>query len=82
MFKIARPIFPMGMEKRLNTFVTFHGRTETLEGAEIRITAASFYQLYVDGQFVSFGPARTAKGYARVDVIPLDSFGEGEHKTN
>jgi len=80
MFKIARPIFPKGMEKRVNTFVTFHGKAATLKGAEMRITAATFYQLYVDGRFVAFGPARTAKGYARVDEISLDSFGAGEHK--
>ena len=80
MFNIARPIFPKGMERRVNTFVTFHGKVNTLEGADIHITAADFYQLFVDGEFVAFGPARTAKGYAREDIISLDSFGKGEHR--
>ena len=80
MFRIARPIFPLGKERELNTYVTFHGSVETLKNAEIHITAADFYQLYVDGDFVAFGPARTAKGYAREDVISLDSFGEGKHE--
>ena len=79
MFRIARPIFPLGKERELNTYVTFHGSVETLKNAEIHITAADFYQLYVDGRFVAFGPARAAKGYAREDVISLDAFGDGEH---
>lgn len=82
MFKIARPVFPRGKEKQVNTFVTFHGRVSTLENAEIHITAADFYQLYVDGEFVAFGPARAAKGYAREDVIDLCSFGVGEHRVD
>ncbi|MBQ7223957.1 MAG: hypothetical protein IJX06_00140 [Clostridia bacterium] len=47
-------------------------------GAKLYITANNFYRLCVDGKFVSFGPARTAKGYARVDIIDLSAFSEGE----
>lgn len=39
--------------------------------AVIRIIAKYTYNLYVNGQFVCYGPARTAEGYARVDCIDL-----------
>jgi len=32
------------------------------------------YQLFVNGNFVCYGPARAAEGYARVDEISLDSY--------
>ncbi len=49
----------------------------TLEGvrrAKIRLIAKDIYNLFVNGEFVCYGPARTAKGYARVDEIALDNY--------
>ncbi|MBP3301301.1 MAG: hypothetical protein J6M34_07365 [Clostridia bacterium] len=80
MFQKAIPVYPKNQSETLNTFTTFPLETGSLEGAELHITAASFYQLWVNGEFVAFGPARTAKGYAREDVISLDRFrGERNH---
>ena len=74
MFKFAKPIFPKGKEKEMNTFASFRATVDSLEGAKLSLTAYTFYQLYVNGELVAFGPARTAKGYARVDVIDLDKY--------
>ena len=74
MFKKAIPIFAHGKEWNKNTHIVLRGLLPSLKKAVIRIAAASFYRLTVNGSFVSFGPARTAKGYARVDEIPLDNF--------
>ena len=37
----------------------------------LRIVAADFYRLWIDGRLAAHGPARAAHGYARVDEIPL-----------
>lgn len=74
MFKCAKPIFPKGMKNEMNTFAAFRAEVDSLKEVKLSITAYTFYQLYVNGEFVAFGPARTAKGYARVDVIDLDKY--------
>ncbi len=81
MFNFAKPIFPKGKEREMNTFAAFRTTVESLKGAKLNLTAYTFYQIYVNGEFVAYGPARTAKGYARVDVIDLDKYhrdGENE----
>ena len=81
MFKAAKPIFPKGKEKEMNTFAAFRAVVDSLKDSKLSIAAYTFYQLYVNGEFVAFGPARTAKGYARVDVIDLDKYHmEGENE--
>ena len=72
MFKKAKPVFPVGKAVEKNVFAAFRATVEDIEDAELFVTAASFYQVWVNGEFVAFGPARTAKGYARVDVISFD----------
>lgn len=79
MFINARPIWISGKMKEKNTLAAFRA-TFLAEGKmELRIAVASFYRVFVDGSFVAFGPARAAKGYARVDCIPLVSDG-AEHE--
>ena len=74
MFKKATPIFARGKEWDKNTHIVLRGHVSSFKKAVIRISAASFYRLTVNGSFVCFGPARAAKGYARVDEISLDNF--------
>ena len=81
MFKFAKPIFAKGKSDQTNTYAVFRATAESLEGASLKLTAASFYQVFVNGRFVAFGPARTAKGYARMDVLPLEDYAsEGENE--
>ena len=74
MFKFAKPIFPKEKNKEMNVFAGFRAEVDSLKNAKITLSAYTFYQLYVNGEFVGYGPARTAKGYARVDVIDLDKY--------
>ena len=81
MFQIARPIFIKGREHEMNVFAAFRAKIGKAENAVLRVTAFSFYRATVNGKFVGFGPARTAKGYARVDELSLDAYltdGENE----
>ena len=40
----------------------------------INIVAGDYYNLFVNGTFVCYGPARAASGYARADEINLSKF--------
>jgi alpha-L-rhamnosidase len=77
MFSIATPIFPKGRNNDYNVIATFKANGD-LRGSTLSICAADFYHVYVNGEFVAYGPARTAKGYGRVDIFDLDVFANGE----
>ena len=74
MFKKAIPVFARDKENELNYQLLLRETVNDLKNTELYITAFSFYRLTVNGQFVAFGPARTALGYARVDMIPLEEY--------
>lgn len=42
--------------------------------AAVHIAARNFYRLYLNGEIVMHGPARTAHGYARVDEIEIGKY--------
>lgn len=72
MFKKAKAIFINNEE--LNTFACFKTNVNQNKKVKIRLTANSFYKLFINGNAIAFGPCRTAKGYARVDEILLDDY--------
>lgn len=74
MFIKAKPIWLKDKECEQNYFAAFEATVKDLKSTEIHIAAATFYRLFVNGTFVAFGPARTAAGYARKDVISLDAY--------
>ena len=74
MFHVAIPVFAEGKEREKNYQLILRGKTADLKETILRVTAFSFYRLTVNGRFVMFGPARTAKGYARVDVPTLTTI--------
>ncbi len=76
-FLKAQPIFLKNQSQVQNTFAVFRTEIEDIQNTHIYITSFSFYKLTVNGHFVSFGPARTAKNYARVDVIALSDYAQG-----
>ena len=75
MFKVAKPITVKELDGVMNAFATFAAQVDSLSGAELHICAADVYRVSVNGVFVASGPARTAKGYARMDRIPLEGHG-------
>lgn len=74
MFRQAIPVFAAGKDKEKNYQLILRASAKDLTESALRITAFSFYRLTVNGRFVAFGPARTAKGYARVDEIDLSLY--------
>ena len=81
MFQKAIPIFPQGKTREMNTHAVLRAKVDSLKDTVLSIAVSSFYQLFVNGVFVAFGPCRAAGGYARVDAFPLEPYGrEGENE--
>ncbi|MBE6578002.1 MAG: hypothetical protein E7653_07715 [Ruminococcaceae bacterium] len=74
MFFKARPIFAKGRSEELHVLADFVCELDSLDDCKLHICAADYYRVFVDGKFVAFGPARTAKGYAREDIIDLGGY--------
>lgn len=71
MFKQARPVWKKYLEQQYNQFVGFHTRLALKESTKLKIaiTARSYYRLYLNGEMIASGPARTAVHYCRIDEI-------------
>lgn len=77
MFLKAQPIWLKGKEREKNVFAVFLAEAVLKPGAELHITGATCYRVFVNGTFAGVGPARTAgnhdgKTYAREDIFNLD----------
>lgn len=70
----AKPVWAAGLSDSPNCYMTFRADAESLDGTTLFLTGATSYRVFVNGIFVHYGPARTAKGYARVDELPLSAY--------
>lgn len=77
MFLSAVPVYAKGKEREMNTHLLFKETTGSLIGTKLYIAGYSFYRLWVNGEFVFFGPSRAAGGYGRVEVIDLTPCHKG-----
>ena len=62
---------------RLNRHLVFKETLDSVLGVRIKIAAADYYRLTVNGHFVGFGPARAAKGVFRIDEYDLSEYDNG-----
>ena len=69
----AQPVWPKGQTKEMNTFYGFRATFDAKETdcPTLRITGCSDYRISLNGEHIGWGPARAAKGYFRIDEIPL-----------
>ena len=78
MFLSAVPVYAQGKQEQMNTHLILRETTDSLVGTKLYITAFSFFQLWVNGEFVFFGPSRGPGGYARVEEIDLAAYHKEE----
>ena len=52
------------INQQRNFYVNLQGKADRIE-----ICAVDNYQVFFDGQFISYGPERTAAGYSRKKVL-------------
>lgn len=81
LFRQAKPVWESGKTREMNYSLGFWGTFEWELGEEqqesertvpeLRITGASVYRVYLNGNMIFHGPARAAHDYYRVDRILL-----------
>ena len=61
-----------GEREKNNTCLIFTLKN-LIGGKTLLVGAADFFQIYADGKLLSYGPSRTASGYARVRKIDISA---------
>ena len=73
-FISALPVWPTGMETEKNLTIGLYTKVVSTDApATLRIATSGFYRVFVNGEFVFYGPARCSHGFFRVDELPLPS---------
>ena len=70
-FKKALPIWASDGEK-LNRCLLFEAFCGKKEGLKIRMAGHFSYELFINGRFSHYGPARAGRGYFKVDEIDIE----------
>ncbi len=73
-FEYAKPIWLSGREQEKNLTCSFKAVFAYEAGSCcLRITGSTVYRIFLNGNFLDYGPARAPHGYYRVDEICIDS---------
>ena len=71
-FAKARPIWAKGLEDEKNITLGLYKKISYETGkAVLKVAVSGFYKVFLNGEFLYFGPSRCAHGYYRVDEIEL-----------
>lgn len=73
-FVKAKPVWIKGKEQEVNCRVQFKTLCNKKDNIIIHIATSGIYQLYVNGRFVAYGPARAGKNHFRKEIIDISSF--------
>lgn len=71
---MAMPIFLKGLSETQNIQAGFQlqfSAPEDTRELSLKIAGRTFWKVWLDGQFLYAGPARTAHGHACIDTVPL-----------
>jgi len=82
LMKEARPVWAEARETEMNLTLGFQGifQAEKNSGFTLRVTASTLYRVFLNGEFLGYGPARTAHGFFRVDEYNIgDVVKSGEN---
>ena len=74
-FACALPVWTNEKRGEMNVTCLFSARAGKGK-TKVRVTACNFYRMFVGGKFFGYGPARAARGYARVDEYEFELGGE------
>ena len=70
-FKQAKPIWANNIVETKNVHLKLYAEVKKNSADMIRIATSCFYQLFVNGEYIAYGPARAGRGYFRVDEIVI-----------
>ena len=73
LMKKAIPVWARDREKDMNLNLGFRGLFQARKNQQstLRITASTLYRVFLNGEFIGYGPARAAHGYFRMDEYDL-----------
>ncbi|HNW56182.1 MAG TPA: hypothetical protein PLR88_00400 [Bacteroidales bacterium] len=71
--KKAVPVWAQGREREMNMTLGFRGvfKADKNKKYTLKITGSTLYRVYLNGEYLGYGPARAAHGYFRVDEYDL-----------
>jgi alpha-L-rhamnosidase len=72
-FQTGKPVWPAGHETERNLTVAFRADFKSPAGKKVllRATGSTVYRIFLNGEFIGYGPARGPHGWYRVDEIDL-----------
>lgn len=73
-FESAKPIWESGKTKVLHHPMRFTASVPACRSAILRISGYTGYQVFLNGNFVCYGPARAGHGFYRVDEVDISSY--------
>ena len=76
LFKQARPTWPKQALGKMNQHVIYRTTLSwsTYEETFLLITGMTFYKVYINGDFIYYGPSRAGHGVSKVKTIELTPF--------
>ena len=73
-FRKALPVWESGKEREMNYNLIFRCIVPKGDNTFVALSASNMYQMFINGVFVSEGPARAGHGYYRVDETDISSY--------
>ncbi len=73
-FKKALPVWECCTENEINRALVFTAQVTGNEDCTLAIAGSSAFLIFVNGEFVAYGPARAGHGYYRVDEYTLEKY--------
>lgn len=72
-FQKAVAVWPEGLAGQMNVRVSLHAKLQARHAQEItvRVAGATAFRLWINGNFLAYGPARAAHGFARIDEYKI-----------
>ena len=69
----AKPVWGSGLVEEKNITLGLYKKITGQKGsAVLKVATSGFYKVFLNGEFIYYGPARCAHGFYRVDEIALE----------
>lgn len=70
-FEKAKPVWPSGLSNEMNIFASFRHVFVDEGAVRLNVTASCLYRVYLNNEFIGYGPVAAAHGYFRIDTWDL-----------
>ena len=78
LFELAKPVWLQGKAEKIHIRAQFRAvfrcEEEEVKEAVCRVATSGIYNLFVNGRFVAYGPARAGKNHFRMDAVSIAPF--------